>query len=218
MAERELVVGGFYRHFKDKLYQVRGIAYHSETKEKMVVYQALYGDYSMYVRPFDMFMREVDHYKYPDVEQKYRFEQVSLETLNEKSEAEIKVHVEEKLEDRKTEAVQDDVHELELQEVDMSEVQIKKHPGEPNYEPYADRVTEDGVIDGRLLRFLDAENFNEKLNVLTYLKSGLDDRIIDAMAASMDVEVPAGSIEERNRSLRSVIMAHSKYECTRLRK
>ncbi|MDD3238893.1 MAG: DUF1653 domain-containing protein [Lachnospira sp.] len=179
MAERELVVGGFYRHFKDKLYQVRGIAYHSETKEKMVVYQALYGDYSMYVRPFDMFMREVDHYKYPDVEQKYRFEQVSLETLNEKSEAEIKVHVEEKL---------------------------------------ADRVTEDGVIDGRLLRFLDAENFNEKLNVLTYLKSGLDDRIIDAMAASMDVEVPAGSIEERYRSLRSVIMAHSKYECTRLRK
>ena len=46
--QRELVIGGFYRHFKNKLYQVRGVAIHSETKEKMVVYQGLYGSYELY--------------------------------------------------------------------------------------------------------------------------------------------------------------------------
>ncbi len=81
--ERQLVPGGFYKHFKNKLYQVKCVAYHSETKEKMVVYQAMYGEYAVYVRPYDMFMSEVDHVKYPDVTQKYRFEQVDPLTMKE---------------------------------------------------------------------------------------------------------------------------------------
>ena len=68
----EIKVKSIYKHFKGDLYLVEDIAIHSETREKYVVYRALYGN------------TEVDHKKYPDVKQKYRFELQNIKSVKEK--------------------------------------------------------------------------------------------------------------------------------------
>ena len=75
MSERVFEEGQLVRHFKGDYYRVLGLATHSETKEKLVIYERVHDD-TVWVRPYDMFMSEVDHEKYPDAEQKYRFEAV----------------------------------------------------------------------------------------------------------------------------------------------
>ena len=70
----EIIKGRIYKHFKGDYYIVEDIVIHSETKELMVLYQALYGQGLTYVRPYEMFKEKVDKVKYPNVKQEYRFE------------------------------------------------------------------------------------------------------------------------------------------------
>ena len=78
---KELKIHGVYKHFKGDYYIVEDVATHSETKEKYVVYRALYGNNELYIRPYDMFLSEVDREKYPNVEQKYRLELQDIESV-----------------------------------------------------------------------------------------------------------------------------------------
>lgn len=191
---RQLVIGGFYRHFKDKLYQVKGTAIHSETKEKMVIYQGLYGSYEMYVRPYDMFLSEVDHIKYPDVVQKYRFELIDIKTGKS-----LEADYEENNHKMESEKLEESEESEELEESEESE------------------KSEESEEDSKLIRFLDAYDYKEKLDILTSMRGELNDGLIDIMAESIEVAVPEGDITDRYNSLRKCLMAHTKYEGLRLR-
>ena len=69
----ELIIGGIYKHFKGNLYKVIDVALHCENLEEYVVYKSLDNE-KTWIRSKIEFLSEVDHKKYPEITQKYRFE------------------------------------------------------------------------------------------------------------------------------------------------
>lgn len=192
--ERECPVAGeIYRHFKNKLYQIVAVATHSESKEKLVIYQALYDDFGIYARPYDMFMSEVDKTKYPDVAQKYRFEKVGragdkvLEKNGEASDAKVK----------------------EIQEKDIPTVESQVALEEP--------ADEEGTPNADLMAFLDAETYEEKRSILIAMRPRITDRLINDMAAALDISVEEGDLDTRFKSLLFCVSKFDEYEVNRLR-
>ncbi|MED9903993.1 MAG: DUF1653 domain-containing protein [Lachnospiraceae bacterium] len=190
-----------YKHFKGNLYQVLALAEHSETGEKLVVYQALYGEFKIYARPLDNFLAKVDKQKYPEAEQDFRFELRGGEQILVTAPASSEVTAQEEG------AASSEVTAQE-EGAASSEVTAQEEGTEP---------TEELHIDSMVLQFLEADSYEERLNILAGLKHRITDEMITTMAIASDVEVPEGSLEERFLGLRNCLITRDKYECSRLR-
>lgn len=191
MMDRTPKPGELYRHFKNKLYQIVTVATHSETGEKLVIYQALYDDFGIYARPLDMFVSEVDHEKYPDVKQKYRFEKITLK---------------DKPEDMSGKSISSNTNAIKANAPEAVSVQTQAC-----YEPAPD-ADEGPAPDPRLLEFLDADTFEEKYNILISMRDIITDRLIDDIAVVMDVVVPEGPLQKRYDDLKNTIKTRQYYE------
>ena len=204
MAQGNPLPGEKYLHFKNKLYQVIAVAKHSETMEPYVVYQALYGDFGVYIRPYDMFVSEVDHEKYPEVTQKYRFAYVDYtknETLRTERAEHKKMPVNQNVEQQENVPdVTAAVSTAELQEQNM--VQRESDVEEQ--------------IDPWLLRFLDTDTMEEKYQIVCDIKNDITDRLIDDLAVAVDVVIPEGKLSDRYEQLKYCIRTRQKYEQTSL--
>ncbi len=198
-----------YRHFKGNIYQIRCLAKHSETGEMMVVYQAMYDTFQIYVRPLAMFMEEVDSVKYPDAMQKYRF--ALLEDPEPESDccpADM---------DGVTAQNSERTHNgiLSGMAVQLTAEQKMENTAAP--EEKVQEADEQLNIDPLVMEFLDADTYEQRLNILAALRHRITDEMINTMAVAVDLEIKEGDVEERYEEFKNCLLTFEKYECNRLR-
>ena len=210
--------GEFYRHFKNKLYQIIGIAAHSETGEAMVVYQALYGDFGLYVRPLTMFVSEVDREKYPDAAQKYRFERVvpgaeggftGASSAFQTADADIPVTA-------------------QSASLDSSGRPTRgPEPSPVSAQPFAStRGPEPGPVSAQpsdpipnpyLMAFLEAENADGQLAALMAMDGHVGQEEVDCLRVVLEMGPGGGSISKQLTDIRKYLEMQRRYDGSRLR-
>ena len=189
--------GEIYQHFKGKLYRIVTLATNTETGEQLVIYQALYGEFQVFARPLSMFLEKVDAKKYPDAAGKDRFMRIPM---------------------AEAAAVPQPVPAPSENPVEPRPAAMSsENPVEPRPATASSESPVEPQPDPGLLAFLDADSYEEKLEVFAALEGKADLHMLNAIAASLDLELSEGSLEEQYDTLKSCLMTLERYECNRLR-
>ncbi len=181
-----------YKHFKGNYYRVVTIATHSETREQLVIYQALYGDGGIYARPLSMFTSPVDHVKYPDVKQELRFEPVTDPVILSAEEAV-------KLGDAQQETMQSVTTDNQTAKADAS-------------------TEETWTVHPAVMEYLDADTYGEKLRILCSVRDEITKQMLETMSIAIDVQLnEEDDLDAQFEDLKYCLSNKEQFECTRLR-
>ena len=178
-----------------------------------------YGDYSVYCRPLSMFMSEVDRNKYPDVKQRYRFEEVTNDVNEEETQGEEVIQENKKAED----TVKNERNEAGKMSDEKKVTSAPKFKVDTSYErsevmeKSIDDEARDLNLDPLVIKFLDADLASEKNDILCKLHPIITNDMIDIMAMSVGVVINEGDVDGRYNDLRNCLTTMEKYESTRLR-
>lgn len=204
-----------YKHFKGNLYQIVTIAQHSETGEQLVIYQAMYGDFKIYARPLAMFTSKVDKVKYPEVQQRFRFELQGADADRQIRETDEVNGGQTTTQAVPTATARDaaiwTAQAAAVQDAATVAAQATAQPASVETQP------EEPELDPLVLEFLDADSYEQKLNILAGLHHRITDEMITTMAIACDIEVNDGETEERYEELKNCLLTMEKFECNRLR-
>ena len=230
--ERMPQPGDIYQHFKGNLYRVVTMAKHSETGEELVVYQALYGGFEVYARPLTLFMGKVDAARYPQSAGQDRFVLIPLASgpvmaqgfdgaadraVPQSSDGAANQAVLQATDGAANQAVPQaaDGAQQDLAAQRSGEAVL---PAAGQQEKRAQSGEEEAfVLDPLLASFLDAESYEEKLEVFRAMRSRADADMLNTVAVSLDLELPGGTLEEQYETLKNCLLTLERYECNRLR-
>ena len=198
--------GEFYRHFKNRLYQIIAVASDAETEQQVVVYQALYGDYRVWVRPLEDFLSRTDRKKYPEASQEWRFERVQP------------------AQDASAPAWHAPADAAVSQEASASAVSVtEKIPASASGAAAAGpapavMAAEEGRTGTQvLLAFLDAETREEKKAALVSGMDRLTQRELDSIYMALDMPAQEGDVRAQVSGILSWMKTQERYESSRLR-
>lgn len=190
--------GEIYKHFRGNCYRIITVATHAETGEKLIIYQALYGDFGVYAEELAAFAEAVDKSKYPGVTQRKKFELLESGAVYPAGEGK----------PGRVAAADETVVEDSGGKGPADDAKNEKQPEENGTE---------SRIDPMVLAYLDAHTCKEKLQILTSMKDRLTDEMINTMAIAIDVEVKPGDITERYEELKYCLATRERFEGRRLR-
>lgn len=206
MAERFIPrAQEIYRHFKGNLYQVVAVAEHTETREQLVIYQALYGDFKIYARPLEMFLSPVDLAKYPDAGQEFRFQLQGPDAVRQRV-------------DHKGTEITCNAPEASVS-LGKPEAgpQIVTAGAEIKGQTVAEEPeSEEPGLDPLVLEFLDARTYEQRLNVLAALHHRITNEMITTMSLCCDIEVEGDDVEQRYEDLKQCLITKERFEIKRL--
>jgi hypothetical protein len=191
-----------YRHFKGAYYQVICVASHSETEEKLVIYRPLFEETDhVCARPLEMFLSEVDHEKYPDVKQKWRFALATGPFKGSGAKHKSEPPVSEEPASRKDEENAENAENADSAENAGSEENAGSAENAPAF----------------LDRFLDADTYEKKLDVFTGMWKTIEEQDIDNAALVMDIQLNGETVEDKYKEMLNCLKMRARYESTRLR-
>lgn len=199
-ADRTPAAWQVYRHFRGNLYQVLTLARKEDTGEQLVIYQALYPPYQTYARSLESFTSEVDHEKYPDAQQRYRFELVAGRDENQQN-------VPSDMEGTGSEAdgtdenPQDESTGQEAAEADDT----------------SDRILPADNTAKLIEEFLDCDSAAERMELLRSMRPQLTDRMVDTMAMGAGFDVAQGPLDARIDDLMNCLQTVARFETDRSR-